>query len=548
MRPTLLITAALPYANGPLHFGHIAGAYLPADVHARFRRLCGEDVLYLCGSDEHGIAITLSAEQAGRSPQEHVDHYHALIQETLASLDITFDHYSRTTSPSHAQNAQAFFLDLLEAGHIESRVTDQLYSEEEGRFLADRYVVGECPRCGATDARGDECLSCGATYEAIELRHPRSLLRGTPLIPRPTRHWFLLLDHFREPLLTWLNTKQWKSNVTAFAENYIQEIKPRAITRDSEWGVPVPLPEAEGKVLYVWFDAPIGYITATKEWAEKEGDPEAWKRYWFDPSSERIQFIGKDNIPFHAAIFPAMIMGQKEPYLPVDHLSANEFYLLKGQQFSKSSGHTIDLSSCCSQFSADQIRYVMAATAPENQDSSFSWEQFSLLCNGDLVGKYGNLVNRTLLFLQNKCGGRVPPAHGDRPEDRHFLDTIEEKVHLGHAAYSSYSLRRASHVIMEIASVCNGYFDSQAPWKGVKDPALREKMERTLYRVLTALHRLALLSLPLIPTSAKTLWEMLGNEDRLDQLTWEAALTRQPIVGRMLPNPERLFSPVDELG
>ncbi|HSX03948.1 MAG TPA: methionine--tRNA ligase, partial [Rhabdochlamydiaceae bacterium] len=392
MPQKILITSALPYANGPLHFGHIAGAYLPGDCYARFQRLLGNDVLYICGSDEYGVAITLSAELAKRTPKEHVDIYHHMIQDFFKKLDLSFDHYSRTTWSGHVADVQEFFLDLLKNGFIEEKITDQLYSEEDRRFLADRYVVGTCPKCGFEEARGDECQKCGSSYEATDLKNPRSKLTGHKLVLKPTKHWFLRFDLFKDRLASWIMQKHWKSNVLNFAKSYIEDLHPRAITRDSDWGVPIPLKGTEGKVFYVWFDAPIGYISATRDWAQTKDKPEAWKEYWFDPDTKLVQFIGKDNIPFHAVFFPAMTMGQDKPYKLVDELPANEFLNLEGRQFSKSEGWYIDLDDFFKQFSADQIRYYLAANAPESQDAEFSWKDFQARCNSELLGKFGNLA------------------------------------------------------------------------------------------------------------------------------------------------------------
>lgn len=379
----VLITAALPYANGPLHFGHIAGCYLPADCYARFLRLKGEEVLYICGSDEYGVAITLSAELAGRTPKEHVDFFHRLNERIFEQLNVSFDHYSRTTWEGHVETVQQYFLDLLKNGHIEERETEQLYSEAEGRFLADRYVTGSCPKCGFKEARGDECPSCGGSFEATDLKEPRSKLTGSALTLRRTKHWFVRFDHFKENLRHFLAQKNWKSNVSHFAAHYIDELHPRAITRDSTWGVPIPLEGTEGKVFYVWFDAPIGYISATREWAITQGQSDKWKEYWCNPDCRLVHFIGKDNIPFHAVFFPAMTMGQDQPYKLVDDLPANEFYTLEGRQFSKSSGWFIDVEEFFKEFSADQIRYVIAANAPETQDSEFTWLDFQARCNSE---------------------------------------------------------------------------------------------------------------------------------------------------------------------
>ncbi len=405
MTQKILITSALPYANGPLHFGHIAGAYLPADCYARFERLKKNDVLYICGSDEYGVAITLSADLAGRTPKEHVDIFHKINKDFFDQLQISFDHYSRTTWEGHVEPTHQFFNDLLENGYIEPRITDQLFSEKDDKFLADRYVVGGCPRCGYENARGDECPNCGASYDAIELKNPRSKLTQAPLVLKKTKHWFLLLDKFKERLNHWVDSKSWKPNVVNFIKGYIEHLHARSITRDSTWGVPVPLPEAEGKVLYVWFDAPIGYISATKEWALLTGRPDRWKDYWLDQQTKLVNFIGKDNIPFHASIFPAMIMGQNQPYKLVDELPANEFYKLEGKQFSKSDGWSIDLEDFFKKFTTDQIRYAIAANAPETSDSEFTWRDFQLRCNTELLGQVWQPCQSCACFFTNTCTG-----------------------------------------------------------------------------------------------------------------------------------------------
>ena len=542
----VLITAALPYANGPLHFGHIAGAYLPADCYARFQRLIGNDVLYICGSDEHGVAITLSAEIAGRTPKEHVDHFHLVLQDFFEKMDIHFDHYSRTTWEGHVKPTQQYFKDLLKNGFIEEKVTDQLYSEKDGRFLADRYVTGICPKCGCGEARGDECPKCAASYEATDLKDPRSKLTGAPLILKATKHWFMRFDLFKEKLTEWIQTKHWKPNVTSFAQNYIDDLKPRAITRDSNWGIPVPLKGAEGKVLYVWFDAPIGYISATKEWALKQKKPEAWKSYWCDCETKLVNFIGKDNIPFHAIFFPAMTMGQDQPYKIVDELPANEFYNLEGKQFSKSAGWYIDLEDFFKKFSADQIRYTIAANAPETQDSEFSWKDFQKRCNAELLGKYGNLVNRVLTFVKSQCESKMPPYGDLKREDEVFLEKVDEIVQAIYQAYSNFQLRKATHLIMELAQEGNAYFDSKKPWKASKDSTLVPAMKTTLACCLHALQRLALISYPIIPSSAEKVWKLLGFQSSLSQEQWTAALEEEISPKQQLPEPEILFTKVED--
>ncbi len=542
----VLITAALPYANGPLHFGHIAGAYLPADCYARFERLQGKDVLFVCGSDEHGVAITLSAELAKRTPQEHVDIFHALNKALFQRIGIAFDHYSRTTWPGHVKTTQAFFKDLLEGGYIEAKETEQLYSEKEQRFLADRYVVGTCPKCGYEKARGDECPSCAASFEATDLINPRCKLTGSPLVLKKTRHWFLRFDLFKEQLKGWIAHKRWKSNVLHFALNVIDDLKPRAITRDSSWGVPVPLKEAEGKVFYVWFDAPIGYISATQEWAQKMGDAEAWMRYWCDPNTKLVQFVGKDNIPFHAIFFPAMVMGQKQSYKLVDELPANEFLNYEGRAFSKSEGWTVDLESFFKKFSADQIRYALAANAPEAHDAEFCWKDFQMRCNAELLGKLGNFVNRTLVFAKNHCLSRVPSCKELAPEDRAFLDQCKVLVSAAEEAYGGFHLRRAAQLIMELAAAGNVYFDAKQPWKFTKDEGLKAMMHRTLYCCLECIRLLALISSPMIPATAQKMWQLLGEGSVLAQGNWERVATVPIKAEQLLPEPALLFQRVED--
>lgn len=542
----VLITSALPYANGPLHFGHIAGAYLPADAYARFMRMQGEDVLYLCGSDEYGIAITLAASQQGRSPQAQVDHFHAINKAFFEKMEFSFDHYSRTTWEGHVAPVQQFFLDLLQNGYIEARVTNQLYSEAEGHFLADRYVCGTCPKCGFKDTRGDECTSCGASYEATDLINPRSKLTGAPLTTKPTKHWFLLLDKCKEPLLKWLATKQWKPNVVNFIQRYIEDLKPRSITRDLDWGIPVPLPEAEGKVLYVWFDAPIGYISAAMEWSLKQNEPGLWKKYWCDPETKLVQFIGKDNLPFHAVLFPAMIMGQNTPYKLVDELPANEFLNLEGRQFSKSDGWTIDLETFFTRYSVDQIRYYLAANAPETSDSEFTWKEFQLRCNTELAGKLGNLANRVLTFLQKQCAGKVPPSTLLTKVDGQFLEDIKLLTEQAKQHYSTFRLRLVCQTLMELAQKGNVYFDAKKPWSDAKAEQTRPAMLATLRCCLTCLQALAVIAFPIIPASSEKLWSYLGFQQSLAGMTWSQALDLTLLEDTALPVPQILFRRIED--
>lgn len=542
----ILITSALPYANGPLHFGHIAGAYLPGDCYARFQRLMGSDVLYLSGSDEYGLPITISAELAGRTPQEHVDIFHAINHAFFEKLEFSFDHFSRTTWPGHIETVHQYFQDLFANGYIEERVTDQLYSEKDDRFLADRYVVGTCPKCGYEEARGDECQRCGASYEATELKKPRSKISGASLIKKPTKHWFLRFDLFKEKLIEWIETKDWKSNVLNFSKPYIEELRERAITRDSQWGVPLPIEGAEGKVFYVWFDAPIGYISAARDWAQKIGEPEAWKNYWCDPNTKLVHFVGKDNIPFHTVFFPAMTMGQNEPYKLADEVPANEFLNLEGRQFSKSDGWTIDLERFFLEFTPDQIRYYLAANAPETQDSEFTWKDFQMRCNAELLGKYGNLANRTLVFIQRHSGGKMPKISHLTQQDQDFLTKIQQIAAEIEQSYRSFHLRQAAKGIMELATAGNVYFDAKKPWLLAKNEETKQEMLNTLACCIECLKALALVSSPIIPATAQKLWQLIGYETTLAHLNWRKIMDEKIPTDKEFPQPETLFKKVED--
>jgi len=544
MSKKVLITSALPYANGPLHFGHIAGAYLPGDCYARFQRLQGKDVLYLCGSDEHGVAITLSAEMAKRTPKEHVDLFHQLNQKIFTQLQFSFDHYSRTSWSGHYRLTQEFFQVLQKKGYIEEKTENHLYSEKENRFLADRYVVGTCPKCGYDAARGDECQRCAASYEAIDLKSPRSKLTGSPLVLRPSTHLYLRFDLFKQQLKEWLSSKHWKENVVRFASSYIDDLKPRAITRDSDWGVPVP--GMPGKVFYVWFDAPIGYISAAKEWAEKIGQPNRWEEFWLDPKTKLVEFIGKDNIPFHAVFFPAMLMGQDLSYKLPDELPANEFYLLEGRQFSKSDNWTIDLQEFFQHYSSDQIRYAIASNAPETADSEFSWKDFQMRCNAELLGKLGNFVHRVLVFAHQHFGGKAPALQPFDEADEDFLEKIGVLVDTAAECYEQFHLRKACQTLMELCQTANSYFDAKKPWHLAKDPALRPQLSACIACCLQCIQSIALVSSPLIPEAAQKIWQMLGHASILEKGLWDKIKKSQLSEGQPLTVSQVLFRKVED--
>lgn len=543
MTKKTLITAALPYANGPLHFGHMAGAYLPADIYSRYIRQKNKDTLFICGSDEYGIAVALSAELAKKTPQEHVDHFHAINKDLFAKMHIVFDHFSRTSWPGHKLLTHQYFNDLLENGFIEKKETEQLYSEQENRFLADRYVQGTCPKCGFDNARGDECTSCGASFDATDLLNPRSKLTGSPLIRKKTTHWFLRLDLFKDKLLAWLATKNWKSNVVNFIKGYINDMHPRAITRDMSWGVPLPVEGADGKVLYVWFDAPIGYLSATREWAELQGTPDRWKDYWCDENTHLVQFVGKDNIPFHAAIFPAMTMGQNQPFKLVDELPANEFYNLEGKQFSKSDGWYIDLAEFLNRYSAEQLRYTIASNAPENSDSEFTWKDFQIKCNSDLVGKFGNFIHRSLTFLQNNCQAKVPATGPLDERDQKFMQDLKGLVEKIDAAYNGFHVRQAAGLLMELAALGNVYFDAKKPWQLAKNEASHQEMNTCIALCVECIKCLALCSSPILPQTSEKIWEMLATK-KPD--SWDKAKSLTIETGLVLPSPKTLFTKIED--
>lgn len=544
MTQKVLITSALPYANGPLHFGHIAGAYLPGDCYARFQRMMGAEVLYICGSDEYGVAITLSAELAHRTPQEHVNLFHAINRSLFEKLQFSFTHYSRTTWPGHIPTTHEFFYSLQKKGAIEERTENHLYSEKEKRFLADRYVVGTCPRCGFEEARGDECQRCASSYEATELKNPRSKLTNTPLVLRPSRHLYLRFDKWKEPLAQWIQTKNWKENVVRFAMRYIEDLKSRAITRDSEWGVPVP--GYPGKVFYVWFDAPIGYISATKEWAQKIGKPERWKDFWLDPQTKLVQFIGKDNIPFHAVFFPAMLMGQDLPYKLPDEIPANEFLMLEGRQFSKSEGWTIDLEMFFAKYTADQARYALAANAPETADAEFSWKDFQSRCNAELLGKFGNFVHRVLVFICQRLSSRVPQRGPLHEVDAVFLRQMDLLVAEAAQAYETFHLRRASQLLMDLAQLGNGYFDAKKPWMLAKDAAHKGALDTTLSCCIDCIQNLALVASPILPQAAQKIWQMLGFSNELAKENWEKIAKDSVSPHQKLGEPQILFRKIED--
>jgi len=464
----------------------------------------------------------------------------------FVTLNISFDHFSRTTPKEHIPLVQKFFLDLYNNGFVEEKIEEHLYSEEEDKFLADRYVLGTCPKCSFEKARGDECPKCGASFDAKDLKNPVSRLSNKPLTLKKSKHWYMRFDKFKDKLLKWVKDKKWKPNVLHFTLSYIEDLKARAITRDSKWGVPIPLPDTEGKVLYVWFDAPIGYISATQDWSNHINQPDKWKEYWLDKNTKFVNFIGKDNIPFHTVFFPAMIMGQNEPYVLVDDVPANEFFLLEGKQFSKTDKWYIDLDDFFSKYSVDQIRYFLAANAPETADSEFTWKEFQNRCNAELLGKFGNFVHRILVFAKKNTDGKVPPIHEMDDVDSAFLKTIEEKSKEIYEAYEHFHLRKACQIFMELAHAGNVYFDHKKPWVLAKDEKTKPQMETAIALCLNCIKTLALISFPVFPDSCQKIWQMLGQKTVLTNQNWRDILAAPLAVGQEINEPKTLFKKIED--
>src|SRR5210317_1731714 len=415
------ITAALPYTNGPIHIGHLAGVYVPADIYSRYLRLIGKDVAFICGSDEHGVPITIKAKNEGVSPQDIVDKYHAIIKSSFEEFGISFDNYSRTSAKIHHETASEFFMTLYEKGEFIEEVTEQLYDAEAKQFLADRFVVGTCPKCGNDESYGDQCENCGTSHNATDLINPKSAITGATPVLKETKHWFLPLDKHESFLKEWIlegHKKDWKPNVYGQCKSWIDDgLRPRAVTRDLDWGIPVPVEGAEGKVLYVWFDAPIGYISSTKEWAEKKGKD--WEPYWKDENTKLLHFIGKDNIVFHCIIFPSMLKAEGSYILP-DNVPSNEFLNLEGNKLSTSKHWAVWLPEYLEEFPGQQdvLRYVLCANAPENKDNDFTWKDFQNRNNNELVAILGNFVNRAIVLTHKYFEGKVPEITGLGEQDR----------------------------------------------------------------------------------------------------------------------------------
>jgi methionyl-tRNA synthetase len=541
-----LVTSALRYAEGPIHLGHLAGAYLPADVFVRFLKLNGDDVVFISGTDEHGVPITLKAEKEGISPQELVNKYHKIIGESFEKMGIHYDNFSGTSRPRHYELSQQFFLDLFNNGYISTKTEEQFFDEKRGRFLPDRYIEGICPNCGFERARGDQCDKCGKLLNPMDLKEPKSVLSGEKPVIKKTKHWYLKLQDFQQRLVDWIDKKEnWKDNVKNFVLGWIgkEGLRERAITRDIDWGIPVPLDDTKGKVLYVWFDAPIGYISSTVEWAEKTGQPEKWKDYWLSPDTKLVHFIGKDNIPFHAIIWPAMLMGQKLPYaLPFD-IPANEYLTLEGEKFSTSQDWAVWMDEYLDVFPPDPLRFFLSANSPETKDSDFSWKHFQEKNNEELANILGNFANRTLTFIHNFCGGKVPEAKYGK-EEKAVFKALENKVKELTAAYQCYKLREASKLMMDIARIGNKYFDETKPWVLKKEDP--EKLSSVMNVCMNILRVLNVAMYPIVPFGAEKLWKMIGEQGAILDERWESLAEKRITAGQKIGQAEILYGKYED--
>ena len=537
----ILVTSALPYANGPLHLGHIAGAYLPADIYVRFQRMKGRDVIYICGSDEHGVPITVTADKEGVSPQDVVDRFHEMNKKAFLSLGFSFDHYSRTSIPLHHKTAQEFFTTLHEKGDFIVKSEKQFYSEKSKRFLPDRYVEGECPFCGYENARGDQCDKCGKWLEPGQLIDPRSKIDGSVPVLKETKHWYLPMGRFAEKWKKWFGSKKWKENVNNYCMGWYKEgLTDRPITRDLHWGVKVPLEDAEGKVLYVWFDAPIGYISATKEWAQLKGKPALWKEYWEDKSTKLVHFIGKDNIVFHAILFPMILMEAGDYVLP-EAIPANEYLTIEGRKISTSQNYAIWVKDYLEVFPPDPLRYTLAANAPEGKDTDFSWKQFQSRNNDELADILGNFINRTLTFI-NKYENSVIPERADLDAlDREMLERINKISGEMGENLENFEVRKSIQTFMSFCRSANKYFNDKEPWVTRKTDTA--SCRTTLNICAQAASVLSVIMEPVLPYSAEKLRTMLNIKEKI---LWDQAGKKELKPGHKLGNPKILFTKIED--
>ncbi len=540
-----LVTSALPYANGPVHIGHLAGVYVPADIYVRYLRLKGKDVLFIGGSDEHGVPVTIRAKKEGCTPQDVVDRYHNIIKDSFEKFGISFDIYSRTTSNIHHKFAADFFKTLYDADKFVEIESEQYYDEGAGQFLTDRNIKGECPRCHAEGAYGDQCEKCGSTLSPDELINPVNALTGNPLVKRKTKHWYLPLDAYQPWLEEWIlkEHKEWRPNVYGQCKSWLDAgLKPRAVTRDLDWGIPVPVEGAEGKVLYVWFDAPIGYISNTKELCDAHPEKGTWEQWWKSEDTRMIHFIGKDNIVFHCIVFPSMLKAHGGYILP-DNVPSNEFLNLEGDKISTSRNWAVWLNEYLVDMPGKQdvLRYVLTANAPETKDNDFTWKDYQARNNNELVAVYGNFVNRALQLTQKYYNGIVPECGELTDYDRATLDEFKDVKQKVEALLDNFKFRDAQKEAMNLARIGNKYIADEEPWKVVKtDP---ERVKTIIYISLQLTANLAIAFEPFLPFSSKKLREMIN----LDSFSWdELGSTEILPAGKQLAKPSLLFEKIED--
>ena len=540
------ITAALPYTNGPIHIGHLAGVYVPSDIYARYLRLQGKDVAFICGSDEHGVAISMKAKKEGITPQQVIDKYDGIIRQSFIDFGISFDNYSRTSSAIHHKTASEFFKKLYDNGDFIEETTEQLYDAKADQFLADRFVTGTCPKCDNPEAYGDQCEKCGSTLNATDLIHPKSTITGETPILKATKHWFLPLNRYESFLREWIlegHKNDWKPNVYGQVKSWIDGgLEPRAVTRDLDWGIDVPVAGAEGKKLYVWFDAPIGYISSTKEWAAREGKD--WEPYWKDANTKLVHFIGKDNIVFHCIIFPAMLKAEGSYILP-DNVPANEFLNLEGNKLSTSKNWAVWLHEYLQDFpeKQDVLRYALTANAPETKDNDFTWKDFQARNNNELAAIYGNFINRVVVLTHKYYDGIVPDPNEFSEVDEQVLAELKAYPAVISSSIERYRFREALGELMNVARLGNKYLADEEPWKMVKENPAR--VQTQMYVALQIASALAVLSEPFLPFTSRKLSHIL----KIDALGWNDVATQSKLLpaGHQIGQAEILFAQIEDV-
>ncbi|MFV8225172.1 methionine--tRNA ligase [Christiangramia aquimixticola] len=545
------ITAALPYTNGPIHIGHLAGVYVPADIYSRFLRMQGHDVAFVCGSDEHGVPITIKAKKEGVSPQDVVDKYNSIIKKSFEEFGVSFDNYSRTSGKTHHDTASAFFKKMYEDGKFIEESTEQLYDAEANQFLADRFVTGTCPKCGNEEAYGDQCESCGTSLNATDLINPKSAITGAVPTLKETKHWFLPLDQYEDWLKEWIlkgHKADWKSNVYGQVKSWIDDgLRARAVTRDLDWGIPVPVEGGDGKVLYVWFDAPIGYISSTKEWAEREGKD--WEPYWKDENTKLVHFIGKDNIVFHCIIFPVMLKAHGNYILP-ENVPANEFLNLEGKKLSTSKNWAVWLHEYLEDFPGQQdvLRYVLTANAPETKDNDFTWKDFQARNNNELVAIFGNFINRVIVLTNKYYDGIVPEPGNYTEVDERTIAELKAYPAVIASSIEKYRFREAQGELMNLARLGNKYLADEEPWKQIKTD--EERVKTIMYVALQIASALSIISEPFLPFTSEKLKRMLNQSGESMENTpdWDIIGTKEALLpaGHKVGKAELLFSKIED--